>query len=149
MKNIVRIGLILAVVSVTGCGQIANTLNPFYEIPPAVAFNGERTDRGLTETSDKAEGARKALDAMASYRRAQPPEPTYPVVQPAVVRLMWIPDHLNATGDLVPAHYAYVKVLGDRWAVQDAFEAESQLGGHSSSSTIPFVYSTEAGKINK
>lgn len=136
-----------ALIMLSGCGQLANTLNPFYDSPPASAYLGERTDRGLTEATDKGEGARKALDAMASYRRAQAPEPTYPVVQPAVVRLMWIPDHLNATGDLIPAHYAYVKVLGDRWAVQDAFEAESQLGGKSSTSTMPFVYSSEVGKI--
>ena len=75
--------------------------------------------------------ARQALEVMGTYRRAMAPQPYYPVIQPAEVRLMWIPDHLNKFGDLVPAHYYYLNVLGDRPAVQDAFEVESQLGATS------------------
>jgi hypothetical protein len=56
---------------------------------------------------------------------------------------MWIPDHLNKSGDLVPAHYMHVRVLGDRWAVQDAFELEEQLNVNtpgSSNGATPWVY---------
>ena len=77
---------------------------------------------------------------MATYRRAQEPSPNDPVMQPAVVRLMWVPDHLNVHGDLIPSHYYYLKVLGDRWAVNDAFELESQLSPRGSgSSALPFT----------
>ena len=85
----------------------------------------------------------RAFEAMAKYRKAHTPEPAMPVIKPAVVRLMWIPDHLNRNGDLVPAHYYYLKVLSDSFAVSDAFELEEQLNGPrgSNSGNIPFVYS--------
>jgi hypothetical protein len=55
---------------------------------------------------------------------------------------MWVPDHLNKAGDLVPAHYYYLKVRDDYWAVQDAFEMERQLHEEdgSGSSATPWVY---------
>lgn len=74
-----------------------------------------------------AERARHALESMASYRRTQAPQPVYPVIRPAEVRLMWIPDHQTTDGNLVPAHYYYLKVLHDDWELQDAFEIEGQL----------------------
>ena len=40
---------------------------------------------------------------------------------------MWIPDHLNGHGDLVPAHYYFLRVLPERWAVTDAYEVEQIL----------------------
>ena len=91
---------------------------------------GERSDAALNEDGEGGKGskARAALEAMATYQRANAPQPVNPVIQPAVVRLMWIPDHLNSHGDLVPAHYYYLKVKQDSWAVTDAFELESQLG---------------------
>jgi hypothetical protein len=54
---------------------------------------------------------------------------------------MWVPDHLNAHGDLVPAHYYYLKVKKDSWALQDAFELEAQLGSSSggNASAVGFV----------
>jgi hypothetical protein len=52
---------------------------------------------------------------------------------------MWIPDHLNKSGDLVPAHYYYLKVKGDQWALTDAFELENQLGTTNSASSVPYV----------
>ena len=75
-------------------------------------------------------------------KRAHNPQPVNPVMAPAVVRLMWVPDHLNKHGDLVPAHYYYLKVLKERWVVSDAFELESQLHGPGggSSSAIPYVF---------
>lgn len=106
----------------------------------------------------EAEAARHALEVMGTYRRALPPEPTYPVVRPAEVRLMWIPDHLNRFGDLVPAHYYYLRVSPDMWAVTDAFELDQQLqdsgnGGGGAASTYgssasygsatPWVYKEE------
>jgi len=130
----------LFLLSCTGCSSVGKVLNPFQETPPPEAYLGERNDKALAGDSQKVDTAQQALKAMASYRHTQMPEPAYPVMQPSVVRLMWIPDHLNKNGDLVPAHYYYLKVLQDRWAVQDAFELESQLGSPTDSSNLPYVY---------
>jgi len=133
--------------SLSACSAATNVLNPFYEPPAPVALLGEKNDHALNQGGTNQESARAALNAMATYQRARDPEPTNPVMQPAVVRLMWIPDHLNKSGDLVPAHYYYLKVLRDRWAVTDAFELESQLNGPSgASSNLPFVFGDDAGK---
>ena len=127
------------VATLTSCGFAGNIFNPFYETPSAEALLGDRNDKALSGDSDSTDKARAALESTASYRRARAPQPVDPVIQPAVVRLMWIPDHLNRNGDLVPAHYAYVKVLKDRWAVTDAFELESQLNTGGNNSNLPFV----------
>lgn len=120
---------VAAGILLSGCSTASKVLNPFYESPPEEALLGEKNDHALNESKGKGEKAREALEAMASYRRAQEPKPYNPVIQPAVVRLMWVPDRLNKNGDLVPAHYYYLKVLQDRWAVQDAFELQQQLNG--------------------
>jgi hypothetical protein len=82
---------------------------------------------------------------MSHYQRAHDPQPVNPVINPAIVRLMWVPDHLSKHGDLVPAHYYYVKVKDDQWALSDAFDLENQLKGSNKgqSSNIPFVYADE------
>ena len=124
---------------------MSNLLNPFYDAPTPEAQLGERTDRALNESEGKAEKARAALEAMTEYKTAQTPKPYDPVMQPAVVRLMWVPDRVNKHGDLIPAHYYYLKVLSDRWAVTDAFELEAQLNkggsgaGGGASSNVPFT----------
>lgn len=114
----------------TGAGSIADQLNPYAD---AGSDLGERTTDAISGGAGgkKAAAARQALEVSGSYRRAMAPQPYYPVMQPAEVRLMWIPDHLNKFGDLVPAHYYYLRVLDDRPAVQDAFEIESQLSATS------------------
>ena len=123
-------GLIAITLSISACTSIGNVFNPFYDPPSPRAMLGERSDAALNEDGEGGKGskARAALEAMATYQRANAPQPVNPVIQPAVVRLMWIPDHLNSHGDLVPAHYYYLKVKQDSWAVTDAFELESQLG---------------------
>lgn len=113
--------------SLCSCSTMSKVLDPFQETPPPEAYLGQKNDNALAEDKGKAENARAALESMATYQRAHAPEPYNPVIQPAVVRLMWVPDHLNKNGDLVPAHYYYLKVLQDRWAVKDAFELEGQL----------------------
>lgn len=138
---------LLSTLVLSGCASIGGAMNPFAEPIAPEALMGERTDKALYGGTNKGETARVALETMASYRRALPAEPNFPVVQPAVVRLMWIPDHLNSHGDLVPAHYYYLKVLSDRWAVQDAFELEGQLGSKTDSSNIPYVYSEDARNV--
>lgn len=119
-----------------GCSsQKFEALNPFAENPEKEL--GVRSNQAILEDGGTASGdekARHSLEVMGSYRRAQAPQPAYPVVQPAEVRLMWVPDHLNKSGDLVPAHYYYLRVLNDRWAVQDAFEMEEQLNAGSAGS---------------
>lgn len=124
------------------CTSIGNTLNPFYEAPSELALKGERNDNALHGGGGGTDKARAALETLGSYQRAHDPQPVNPVMNPAVVRLMWIPDHLNKNGDLVPAHYYYLKVRDDYWAVTDSFELEGQLnrstGG--SASNVPFVH---------
>jgi hypothetical protein len=129
-----RILSLVAIISLsvfgTGCSTMGRVLNPFYETPSPVAYFGDKNDSALLNegTGGKGASARAALEAMGSYQRAHAPQPHNPVMQPAVVRLMWVPDHLNSHGDLVPAHYYYLKVKKEQWAVTDAFELEAQLG---------------------
>jgi hypothetical protein len=122
---------------------MTRVLNPFYETPSEVAYFGEKNDAALSDESGGGKGdkARAALEAMGNYQRALPAQPQNPVMQPAVVRLMWVPDHLNSHGDLVPAHYYYLKVKKEAWALQDAFELEAQLRGGSggNASAVGFV----------
>lgn len=133
------LSLIALTLLVAGCGTVGSSLNPFEPDYPPEAFYGEANDHALNDSKVSVDGARQALEAMASYRRAQAPQPANPVMQPAVVRLMWVPDHLNSHGDLVPAHYYYLKVLNERWAVSDAFELEQQLGSTTDAGSIPYV----------
>ncbi len=121
--------LSLSIIS-TGCSTMGRVLNPFYETPSPVAYFGDKNDAALLNEGSGGKGAnaRAALEALGTYQRAQSPQPNNPVMQPAVVRLMWVPDHLNSHGDLVPAHYYYLKVKKEQWAVTDAFELEAQLG---------------------
>ncbi len=144
IKFINKATLSLCLIVLSSCGTVGNYLNPFYEAPPPEAYLGERSDRAINGGADKTEKARSALEAMASYRRAQAPQPVDPVIQPAVVRLMWIPDRVNKNGDLVPPHYYYLKVLKDRWAVQDSFDLEDQLGSKTSTSNVPYVQQGDA-----
>jgi len=121
------------------------TLNPFNDSTAGMPGYGERNSNAILENTgsktSQSANARHALEVLGTYRAAQDPQPYYPVMQPAEVRLMWIPDHLNRAGDLVPAHYYYLKVLDDRWAVQDAFDVERQLGdGSNEASATPWVY---------
>ncbi len=139
----------------TGCfySKTADALSPFQDSGPPSEHLGDTTNKTIIEETGGASGggggnqasnARAALEVMAKYRQAQDPQPTYPVMQPAEVRLMWVPDHTTKNGDLVPAHYYYLKVLDDRWAVQDAFDLESQLNastkGSSGGGATPWVY---------
>lgn len=131
------------VLVLSGCNAISNTLNPFYESPKPIALLGERTDAALNGNVSQGQEARQALDSLSSYQRAQMPSPNKPVMYPAIVRLVWVPDRLNKFGDLVPAHYYYLKVLQDRPAVTDAFEIEAQLNGpkgqNSATSGMPYI----------
>lgn len=130
MIRFYNIALILTLSACSFAGPAADELNPYGEGNSVEAL-GQRDLSALQGAgaggSKAAESARHALEVMGSYRSAQAPEPAYPVVKPAEVRLMWVPDHLNKHGDLVTSHYYYLRVLNDRWAVQDAFELEQQL----------------------
>lgn len=141
MKNkVLKILILLSVASLISCSSTSNAINPFYEQPSKIALQGSANDHALSNATSGGDSARQALEAMSTYRRAQHPKPTHPVLQPAVIRMTWIPDHLNSYGDLVPAHYYYLRVLRDRFAVQDAFELEGQLGSKKASGAVPFVY---------
>lgn len=130
MRSISALAALTLVITSTGCSTMGRVLNPFYEPPSPVAYMGEKNDAALLNEGSGGKGARAraALEAMGTYQRAHAPQPNNPVMQPAVVRLMWVPDHLNSHGDLVPAHYYYLKVKKEQWAVTDAFELEAQLG---------------------
>lgn len=140
LKSILKVLVLAVLLSTTACTSASQFLNPFYEEPTAEALLGERNDDAISGGKQKNVEAREALEAMASYRRAQMPQPVNPVIQPAVVRLMWIPDHLNKNGDLVPQHYYYLKVLKDRWAVTDSFELEQQLNTGGNISNVPYAH---------
>ena len=147
MKQTLLLSGLLAVgLFASSCTSASNALNPFYEPPSEVALRGDLDDHALAGDRDKVDTARQALEASATYRRANAPQPVNPVIQPAVVRLLWIPDHLNDKGDLVPAHYYYLKVLRDRWAVQDAFELEGQLGPTVGAGNVPYQKGGEVYK---
>jgi hypothetical protein len=142
MKRVKLFTVLALSLASTGCGTVGNFFNPFYETPSPVAYMGQKNDAALNNEGGggKAANAREALEAMGTYQRAHAPQPVNPVMQPAVVRLMWIPDHLNSHGDLVPAHYYYLKVKRDQWAVTDAFELEAQLGASTgNASSIGYV----------
>jgi hypothetical protein len=136
-----RLLLLSTVISAfVACSTVGNVMNPFYEDPAPEALLGNRNDHALNGEQSKGSTARAALEQMASYQAAQPPGPNRPVINPAVVRLMWVPDHVNSNGDLVPAHFYYLKVKKEDWAVRDAFELESQLGSRSGdASSVPYV----------
>lgn len=146
-RRVVSRGIYLAalVLLLTGCTSASQVLNPFYEPPSELALSGKADDSLLGGKETKIDTARQALDYAATYQRALPPSPDKPVMQPAVVRQMWIPDHLNSHGDLVPAHYYYLKVLKERWAVSDAFELEGQLGSKKASGNIPYIRQAPGG----
>jgi hypothetical protein len=142
MKRLFTLSLSLIALTNTGCSAIGHVLNPFYESPSQVAYLGEKNDAALLGegAGGKDSSARAALEAMGSYQRAHAPQPNNPVMQPSVVRLMWVPDHLNSHGDLVPAHYYYLKVKKEQWAVSDAFELEAQLNSSTgNASAIGYV----------
>mgnify|MGYP007080225457 CR=1 FL=1 len=147
LKVTARCAFLAICATMSACSSVGNALNPFYEAPQPVALLGEMNDNALNSGGGSEDKARLAFNEMAKYRAALPAEPTYPVMQPAVVRLMWVPDHLNKSGDLVPAHFYYLKVLRDRWAVQDAFELEAQLSGDGrptgGGGNLPFVLDNE------
>ena len=137
MSRFLNILFILALASSCSVvGPLADEASPFTD-GNATKVLGKRDLSALQSSgaSGPVSSSRHALEVMGSYRRAQAPEPAYPVVKPAEVRLMWIPDHLNKHGDLVTSHYYYLRVLNDRWAVQDAFELEGQLKGSSSNAS--------------
>lgn len=128
-----------------GCGATADRfLNPLQAEPQPEAYLGQPNSDSLNGSKDKGQAAREALEGMGAYKEQFPPSPNKPVLRPAIVRLMWIPDHLNKTGDLVPAHYYYLKVKNDEWAVEDAFDIYDGLQGSEGNklnnpSNIPFV----------
>lgn len=124
-----------------GCASKAfDKLNPLIE---SGNDTGDRNNKAILSGGriTEEETARNSLEVMNSYRRTQEPQPYLPVVQPAEVRLMWVPDHTNKAGDLVPSHYYYLKVLNDRWMVQDSFDLERQLddGKNYNSKRTPYV----------
>ena len=156
MRSLFRTAILAGLtVSLTGCfySKTFDGLSPFQDPGPPAEHVGDASNKTLLQEvgggSDvgggQATNARAALQVMGSYRGAQPQQPTYPVLQPAEIRLMWVPDHLNKHGDLIPAHYYYLKVLDDRPAVQDAFDLEQQLnasttGRGASGGATPWVY---------
>lgn len=129
-----------------GCGSTSEVLlNPYGDEGPQLgdADNAAILDEVGGGTSDH-EAARTALKAFGEKQRAIEPQPMAPVIRPAVVRLMWVPDHLNPLGDLVPAHYYYLKVKDDEWELKDGFDNLQQLrdaGVGTGGGSTPWIYS--------
>lgn len=140
--SVMMLSIICAGCATTPLGGAADALNPFAAGDPSKQL-GERNNSAILDMSGgkDADRARHALEVLGSYQRTHTPQPTYPVIKPAIVRLMWVPDHLNKGGDLVPAHYYYLLVQRDQWAVQDAFEIEDQLNaGSPGTAGVPWTY---------
>jgi hypothetical protein len=47
-----------------------------------------------------------------------PEAPYTPIMQPPVVQRVWVPDHLNASGDLVSGHWVYLLLEPSRWFLE-------------------------------
>ena len=147
LRIISRGAVISGMILLSGCSSESwDFLSPFSHSEVEVANKGERTNKAILEESGgsgvSAEDARKALEVMGKYQETHDAKPYAPVLKPAEVRLMWVPDHLNRNGDLVPAHYYFLKVLPDIWMTQDAFEIEEQItsGRSGAGSAVPWVY---------
>jgi hypothetical protein len=142
VKTTIKINMILIFLLLNGCSSVGRILNPFQRGPTKEALLGEPNDHALLEVSEKSDEARKAFEQLGSYQRQHLPSPNKPVIVPSVVRVMWVPDHISNDGDLVAAHYYYLKVLDERWAVTDAYDLAEQLNVEEQRnirSTIPFV----------
>lgn len=140
MKKVLQTLAVCSVaISFSACSSASKVLNPFYEEPGPHATMGQPNDHALNEGGSREEGARDALEALATYERANSPAPYKPVVRPDVVRLMWVPPRLNKYGDLVGEHYYYLKVKEGGFAATDAFEIESQLGRKGDTSNLPYI----------
>lgn len=138
-----RAVLLTVLIPATGCySSLGDQLNPYYEPGPSSEYGVRDTKAILGDGGSAADDrARHSLEVLGSYQREREPQPYKPVVLPREVRLMWVPDHLNKGGDLVPAHYYYLRVLNDRWNVTDAFDIDEQLNQGSSSavSSVPYI----------
>lgn len=131
--------LILASFSLSACNTAGRVLNPFYEPPGEYAYGGKANDHALNDSANKVDSARQALEAANTYQAAHMPTPNKPVYKPAVVRILWVPDHLDKNGNLVAAHYRYVEVKRGEFNASDAFEIERQLGSTIGGSNISFA----------
>lgn len=143
-KVIITGGLAFAACACTSTNA-TQVLNPFYEPPSEVAYLGNPNDSALHEGGNKEEEMRANVK-LGQYQRTHTPKPYNPVVNPSVIRLMWVPDHVNRTGDLVPAHYYYLKVKKDQWALKDAWDQQDQVdntGTRGGASNVPFVYQSK------
>jgi hypothetical protein len=47
-----------------------------------------------------------------------PEAPYTPIMQPPQVQRVWVPDHLNAEGDLVSGHWVYVLLVPAKWFLE-------------------------------
>jgi hypothetical protein len=47
-----------------------------------------------------------------------PEAPYTPIMQPPQVQRVWVPDHLNADGDLVSGHWVYVLLAPAKWFLE-------------------------------
>lgn len=147
MKGFIKLTSLLILVgllSACSAQKVSDVINPFVDSSKPELGNRDNSAIIGSGVSEQADNARHALEVLGSYKRAQAPQPAYPIVQPAEVRLMWVPDHLNQHGDLIPAHYYYLKVLNDRWGVTDAFDIERQLdeasGSNGAGGATPWIY---------
>ncbi len=141
------LALALLVATQIGCGSASRFFNPLQKEPDPEAFLGSPNDHALNEDANQVEKARERLeDSLATYSKEHTPQPYKPVMLAPVVRLMWIPDHLNRHGDLIPAHYYYLKVLPGRWAANDKFDMVEQLNTGKGSAGAPSPYPFVQGK---
>jgi hypothetical protein len=134
----------------SGCGTMASRFfNPLQKEPEPEAYLGQANDHALNGSAEEVKEARERLETtLTTYQQEHTPQPYKPVMQAPVVRMMWIPDHLNRHGDLIPAHYYYLQVLPGRWAAEDKFDIVEQLdtrpkGAGMGGAPSPYPYVTD------
>ncbi len=145
-RFMLRIIILSLGIFVLGCSSVSNAINPYYKTPPKEAYAGKRSDHSLTGGGREEKALSAISSEIASRAGATSSSPYKPVVTPAVIRLMWVPDRLNRNGDLIPAHYYYIRILNDRFVLEDAFEINAMLNSTTKSADsggYPFIYKSK------
>jgi Type IV conjugative transfer system lipoprotein (TraV) len=79
----------------------------------------EGPPQGLQALYQEAVGTPPPAPAVQAKDLPVGPEAPYtPILQPPQVQRVWVPDHLNADGDLVAGHWVYLLLEPARWFIE-------------------------------
>ena len=134
MIQIIRYLSSLAVLTLlAGCGASSSSHGSELSL-------GQRNNHALIGNSGVSllsrEERRQILHRKLAGNTAQP---YHPVVYPAQLRLLWIPDRLNDK-DYIPDNYYYLRITNDIFATEDLRDLETQLFEETDSkSNVPWI----------